>query len=454
MIWNLSVNEAMDLVDLWGPDPVLWPKKDKPALDQLLNTSDEFKDYVEDAKWLDDLLNNWTQGDDGAEIDLSDMDSPFSGGDPDPDEDMQFGKGAGSSAPIPEEDEEEDEGEAPVIIEMDADQLQDMDGMFEDMIRNQVKAFDATEFRVFTRDFDAITDITLPDHVSLEHIDQAVAKATGPLQKDLRRLIAARSAAKRLPGKRSGRLHAPNLHRIMSGDDRVFYRREEAETLDTAISLVIDCSGSMNGTRMKLATETAYAIGSVLSKLGVAFECLGFTDNYADPRVRDRNYIAEVRRADAIAKITRAVPIIMPRFKTFEDRWTQPVQRRFAHVFNTDGYSENCGFEMGSTPEGCGMEFAARRLLCRKEKRKIMIVMTDGEPGGHVFNPQTNSDYYAYKRQSVDMVKAIEAAGVDLVGVGIQHDGPTNYYTNSMVISQLEDMPKKLLSLLKKFILG
>lgn len=474
VVYNLSFDEAADIIDIYGPDETFWPTAEKAALKRLLANDPEFRDYVEDAKWLESMLENWNEAGDGATIDFGDEDfepnaagddqgdsedfDPFAGAagadDAQDDAAPQFnnGGGSGSDRDIPDEDKEDEH--APLILEIDPDDIKDMDGMLQDFIKKQMENADPTEFRVFTRDYDEITDIIVPNQVSIEALETKVAKTTGPLQKDLRRLIAARSQVKRIPGMRSGRLHAPNLHRIMSGDDRVFTRRQEAESLDTAISLLIDCSGSMNGTRMQLATETAYAIGSVLAKLGIAFECLGFTDNYSDPRVRGKEYQKQLEEADELAKIVRAIPIIMPRFKTFEDRWTTPTQKRFAHVFNSHGYSGACGFDMGSTPEGCGLEFAARRLLARKEKRKILISMTDGEPGGHVYRSRGFSDHMAYQQQSVNVVKAIEASGIDLVGVGIQHNGPAGYYSNHMTINAVEDMPKKLLGLLKGFIAG
>lgn len=477
VIWKLSFDEAADLIDVYGPDETFWPTAEAPALKRMMANDPEFRDYVEDAKWLESMLDNWQQGADGAEIDFDDEDfQPSSGGgkmedrddkdddqpqqpQADHDEDegdhddgtgMSFGGGHGAGSA----EEVTDEEDSPIIIELDPSDIKDVDGLLADFIRKQMENADPTEFRVFTRDYDEMIDIKVPDHVSLEQIDQKVAQTTGPLQKDLRRLIAARSQVKRIPGMRSGRLHAPNLHRIMAGDDRVFTRRQEAESLDTAISLLIDCSGSMSGHRTVLAAETAYAIGSVLAKLGIAFECLGFTDRWNDPRVANREYLKQVEEADEVAKIIRAVPIVMPKFKTFEERWTIPIQKRFAHVHNMDGYSDQCGYHMGSTPEGCGLEFAARRLLARKEKRKILISMTDGEPGGHVYNPRGLADHYAYQNQSIAMVKSIEAAGIDLVGVGIQHNGPAGYYTNSMCINAVEEMPKQLLALLKRFIVG
>jgi len=459
MITTLSINDAMDVIDAYGADSDLWPRAKRDALLELQRTDEDFRDYVEDMKRLDDMLANWEEADDGLDVgddwdDIEDEDDADDGDDSDfdPADDEDEDEEAGFGGPVdktggaakPDEDQ---------VIELNPDRIEDMDEMFAKAIQKAFSEADPTEFRVFTRDYDRMIDIEgVNDQTSIAAIDQAVAKSTGVLQKDLRRMIAARSQVKRVPGMRRGRLHGPNLHRILSGDDRVFTRREEAHSLDTAISLLIDCSGSMGGRAIKLASEASYALGSVLHRLNIQFECLGFTDEHDNAETRSPEYQREVLEADKVAKIIRSIPIVMPKFKTFDERWTQPIQRRFAHVYNVNGHRP--GFRMGSTPEGCGMEFAARRLLARKEARKIMIVMTDGEPGGQVFNPSSMNDSWAYKRQSADMVKAIEAAGVDLIGVGIQHAGPTGYYTNSMVINSLEEMPAQLMGLLKKFIIG
>lgn len=439
-----DLDEAKDLIDIYGPDEVFWPSEHAPLLKRLVANDTEFRSYVDDAKWLEDMLSDWEQTDDGAAIDFdpqddSDVQTTF---------DPQMTPTSGNSATGSNGANDEDEEQTAIReITFDPSKLQDMDAMLGDFIRKQIEQDNPDEFRVFTRDYDRIVDIKLPAVVSVEAIDQQVAKTTGPLQKDLRRMIAARSLAKRLPGKRSGRLHSPNLHRLIAGDDRVFFRREEGASMDTAISLVIDCSGSMAGTRLKLATEAAYALGSVLSRLGIEFECLGFTDAYKDPCM-DKRYHKDLEAANAIAPITRFTPIVMPRFKEFHERWTHPVQKRFAHVFNANGYN-SCGIDMGGTPEGCGMEFAARRLLQRKESRKIMITMTDGEPGSSSYN---GNNYGGWQKHSTDMVKSIEASGIDLVGIGIQHSGPKNYYTNAIVINSLDELPKQLLALLKGLI--
>lgn len=449
MFDTLSIDDAMDAVDAYGADSDLWPRKLRDELLDLQKTNDEFSSYIEDVKRIDDLLANWDEAEDGLDVGEDEDWEGLDGTDRDDEDEQDDGEDDdGSGLPVSREIDHED------VIEVNPDRLKDMDEMFAASIQKAFSEASPTEFRVFSRDLDRMVDIEgVDDTISLAQIDQAVAKSTGVLQKDLRRMLAARSQVKRVPGMRSGRLHGPNLHRIMAGDDRVFTRRQEAQSLDTAISLVIDCSGSMAGSRLNLATESAYALGSVLNRLGIQFECLGFTDEHDNPATRGAEYYDEVKAADQVAKIIRSIPVVMPKFKTFDERWTQPIQRRFARVYAAGG-GYNSGIKMGSTPEGCGMEFAARRLLARKEARKIMIVMTDGEPGGQIFNATSEDDHWAYKRQSEEMVKAIEAAGVDLVGIGIQHAGPTQYYSNSMVISNIEEMPAQLMKLLKKFVVG
>lgn len=457
MSLSLNINDAMDLVDEYGADPELWPAEYSDTLKDMMAADEDFADYVETAKRIDDMLDQWEMDDDGAQIDLSDLEEDQDeddGQDADQDGDgitMPAGAAGDTDASqgMPEDDDH--------ILEINMDDIQqlgDMDEMFANIIRKQFENTSGETFNVFTRDYDVMPEITVPAAESIDPITQQVAKSVGPLMKDLRRLIAARSQAKRSPGKRRGKLHGPNLHRILAGDDRVFFRKEEAQSLDTAIMLNLDFSGSMAGGRLKLAAETAFALGSVLNKLGIAFECLGFTTaegSHFHPDCRTQKYNDEVRASNEIRPVHRYTPIMMPKLKGFDERWLPNVQRRFAFIYNNRGSKIGNNVDFGGTPEGCGNEFAARRLLQRKEARKIMITMTDGEPAAPIFNYKDGNEN---RRHSANMVKMIEAAGIDLIGIGIQHSGPKQYYTNSMVINSIDEMPAQLLGLLKKLLLG
>jgi hypothetical protein len=435
----LTLDAAKDLIDTYGPHRARWPASEVPAIDALNRTDQDFRRYLKAQIKIDKQLNDWEEAIDGVEVEDDELDQQggdedFDGDTPDDEED--------DAAGTHEDEGDEDDGIGP--IHLDERDLGDMDQMFADAIQALIDNHCTGNFNVFSRDLDRLVDIPVPAGTSTEPLDKAVASAVGPLMKDLRRMIASRSQVRRIPGKRSGRLHAASLHRIKVGDDRVFSRKEEAQSLSTAVTLLMDNSGSMGGTRLKLATETAYALGTVLNKLGIAFECIGFTCN-SNP---GRDYMDALNKATASQKypIGRSMPLNMPQFKSFDERWTIPVQQRFGAVFNG---GRPCS--MGDTPEGCGLEFAAKRLVARPEQRKILICMTDGEPGTAGTIGYIPGIYVNHSRK---MVESIALAGVDVVGIGIQHAGPTNYYPNSLVIQNVTEMPKLLMGVLKKFLIG
>jgi cobalamin biosynthesis protein CobT len=456
----LTVDDAMDIIDIYGPHRKRWPPVDANDMDALLSSNDELAAYLKRQQKIDAMLNNWQEDLDGADIETDEDPSDHShSGDDEEDEDDDSPDEEDNDEDSEQQDQpevgcvdEEDDGARPSII-LNPDAIEDMDDKFAATIKGLIDESAGSQFNVFSRDLDGFEEVKVPDDTTTEAIDQAVMKAVGPLMKDLRRLIAARSQARRIPGKRSGRLHAPSLHRIKLGDDRVFSRKEETPSLNTAITLLVDASGSMASGRLRLAMETSYALGTVLNKLGIAFECIGFTDGWPGghqwPMKTDQQqWYDEAMKAGQEHPIGRIFPLIVARWKAFEDRWTIPTMKRFAAT-----HKNNNAVQMGSTPEGCGLEFAAKRLLARSEDRKILICMTDGSPGCTDYNASGEpgkSDF----NHSKDMVAAIAAAGVDIVGIGINHNGPTGYYPNSLVIQNVGEMPKLLMGVLKRFILG
>src|SRR5690606_28217634 len=93
-----------------------------------------------------------------------------------------------------------------------------------------VDAMQDSEYNVYTREFDRIEPMTVPDGMPddiVPKLEDEVRSMTGRMQKDIERMMASQSHVVKIPGFRSGRLHGPSLHRIISQDDRVFNRRQE-----------------------------------------------------------------------------------------------------------------------------------------------------------------------------------------------------------------------------------
>lgn len=132
-------------------------------------------------------------------------------------------------------------------------------------------------YRVYSTDDDRAELVRVRGDAPVAEIERLTASMTGTIQKNLERAFAARKLSHVTPGCRSGKLRASALYRLASGDVRVFEKREPALVTHAAVSLLIDCSGSMAGAPMRLAAVSAYALSTVLARLGVPFEVAGFT---------------------------------------------------------------------------------------------------------------------------------------------------------------------------------
>jgi cobaltochelatase CobT len=93
----------------------------------------------------------------------------------------------------------------------------------------------------------------------------------------------------------------------------------------------------------------------------------------------------------------------------------------------------DCG---GGTPMGMAMIWAASQLAPRRETRKMLIVITDGEP-----------DNVEQVRKLVGMY---EKAGVEVIGVGIGCDSVEDLYPVSVVIDSVEELAGALFGVINE----
>ena len=88
----------------------------------------------------------------------------------------------------------------------------------------------------------------------------------------------------------------------------------------------------------------------------------------------------------------------------------------------------------GSTPMAEAMLYALRELLRQRERRKLLIVLTDGSP----------DDF----RTAMDVIDTAERRGIEVCGIGIDARAVTNLFSKSAVIRTVEELPKALFGLL------
>ena len=296
----------------------------------------------------------------------------------------------------------------------------------------------AAPYRILTRDFDVIAPLAVPvdyDGGWLQALDDAVSSTTGVMQRHIQRMMAARTQVSYTSGHRSGRLDASALHRAAVGDDRMFRRRQVALGQDTALSMLVDNSGSMAGADMTLATASAYSLSQCLERVGIPFECLGFTTGCEpEPAMAGA---APGQTPDLTIAYSRTAPLFLPIYKTFAERLTPDVKRRFATAAARQDF-------LMSNVDGESVAIAAARLGRRREGRRILMVLSDGRPAGG-----READLEAHLRETI---AAVMRAGMEIVAIGIGDDAVARFYPRFVVIQTIGDLPDVVMGQLRRIL--
>lgn len=307
--------------------------------------------------------------------------------------------------------------------------------------QNQADAGQFGSWLVFSREHNDPKPFELSRELmdkDLEDMFNAVNSMIGPMSKQLERLILAKKRSIFEPGKRSGRLHPANLHRLKSGDDRVFRRKYEHRMKDTAVEILVDMSGSMYGHKMTVASYCGYALAQMLQRVNIPCEVFSFTTT--DP---GRDYGKERREAEARIgrRFSQQDVCNHLLLKGWNERMSPEVAKRFADLAalnHSDKMWQNCD------PES--VETGARRLAGRKEERKIMIVLSDGHPA-------FEGDYYAGSTRLKEVVNSVEAAGMEVVGIGIEDRSVEQFYPKSVVLNRAEELPQAIMGEMRRMLL-
>lgn len=187
------------------------------------------------------------------------------------------------------------------------------------------------------------------------------------------------------------RFDSRNLSRMATGDNRVFLKREEAKGLDTAVYVLLDRSGSMNQ-RMGLAMQSAMATMLALAGTsGLASACTEFP---------------------SITRLTSFSESIHTTKHRYVPRTT------------------------GCTPLAEALLFAAQDLGTRRETRKLVITITDGDP---------DDPDLARK-----ITQRMSAAGVEMLGLGIGADYLRHIFPESECIEDVSELSGAIFRLLER----
>lgn len=258
------------------------------------------------------------------------------------------------------------------------------------------------------------------------------------LTKDLRRMLEERLRKYYVGGYKSGKLNGRSLFSVRLGNDRVFKKKNHIREINGAVSLLIDMSGSMNGSKIKTAMQSAYAMAMVLDQLKVPYEISGFVTDTMSYSMEEafREFRAKNPKT-AHRVVNPSSPEKIYIFKGFNEKFDYVAKRNITAA--ALGY-----IPMKQNEDSKHVALAIERLGDRSEPIKSLFVFSDGEP--YFCSSNTNS---RSKLKSV-IANAMEDFGVEVYGIGIQTEAVRTFYPKYKVIHNLKELPSTLFDFLRK----
>ena len=173
-----------------------------------------------------------------------------------------------------------------------------------------------------------------------------------------------------------------------------------------------------------------------LERCGVKTEVLGFTTKSWKGGKAREHWIKENKPSNP-GRLNELLHIIYKNADT-------PIRRsrkNFGIMLKEGLLKENI--------DGEALEWAYKRLVVREEKRKILLVISDGAPVDDSTLSANNTGYLDNHLKQV--IKSIEKkTNVELLAIGIGHD-VNRYYTKAITILDVDDlgevMSKELIAL-------
>jgi cobaltochelatase CobT len=290
-------------------------------------------------------------------------------------------------------------------------------------------------YRIFTTAHDRVVNAaTLASRAELEQLRarldaelSTVRSVISRLAKKLLRVLMDRQVREWQFDLDEGLLDASRLAPMIAsrGAARPFKQETESPFPSTCVTLLIDHSGSMQGRPMQIAALTVEIFARVLERCGVKCEVLGFTTRDWDGGTPGREWAASgypehPGRLNALEHIV---------IKSADVPWRR-ARAGLGLFMRDEMLKENI--------DGEAVQWAHRRLLGRAERRRILVVVSDGIPTDEATLAANGYDYLDRHLQRV--VSDIESRSpVTLAAIGIGHD-VSRFYGNATRIRGIEDL--------------
>ena len=216
------------------------------------------------------------------------------------------------------------------------------------------------------------------------------------------------------------------------------YRVEsEVPVRDTTVCLLIDNSRSMFGKPIATAACCADLITRVLERCGVSTEVLGFTTASMYGGAVTEQWQAQGCPADA-GRINTIRHII---YKSAAATWKRS-RDNFGLMLDKELLKQNI--------DGEALLWAQQRLLMRLEKRRILIVISDGRPSDSSTLKANHKNFLIdHLDQVITMIE--RRAAIELVAIGVGHQ-VSDHYRRSFMLDDVEQLGLLMMSELSRLL--
>lgn len=290
-------------------------------------------------------------------------------------------------------------------------------------------------YRIFTRQFDAVVDAaSLIDDAKRRDLERQFEALSAASRRNvarsahrLQRYLLSRQRRSWSFDREEGLLDSGRLARTVCDPLLPLLFKQETDTdwPDTAVTLLIDNSGSMRGLPIVIASVCAELLGAVLERCGVTTEILGFTtQRWRGGRSREQ-WMAN-RRPPNPGRLTDLSHII---YKSADIPWRH-ARRDLVAMLDESLLKENV--------DGEALLWAYERLRRRPERRKILMVISDGAPLDDA--TLSANDFGYLDRHLRSVIESLQTSGaVELLAIGIGHD-VGSYYANAFTVTEPQEL--------------
>ena len=218
-----------------------------------------------------------------------------------------------------------------------------------------------------------------------------------------------------------GRVNRRRLHRYKF-DNNIFKTQNLRKKKDASVMIIVDCSGSMGGSKIDTARKAALVIGEMMSRAKVEFEIRGFTIPFS----------SEYR----LGCFTRQADLVHYRFGGSKD-WHHTQHNVVDGQIDAYGLQDN--------DDGESLRHFADELSHSKKDAKMMVVISDGAPACGAQMGNTTNDLK-------QVIPEIRDAGIDIYAIGLDTDVAKFYGADKSVRLASRADTTELIEAIGKFV--